>query len=138
MPHLGHDQHGLEVVSVDPGSPAEKAGLKGSTGATAAGSVGKGASEILGPLGSLTMPLLRKTGALGEGGDVIVAVDDERVRSRDDLANRLAQLKPGDTLYLTVIRPLGGADHKTVKIAVTLGGAGRYVTAGPGGAPWTY
>jgi PDZ domain len=137
-PDLGPKEHGLEVISVDPGSPAEKAGLKGLTGATAAGTVGKGASEVLGPLGFLTMPLLRKTGALGEGGDLIVAVDDERIHSQEDLANKLAQLKPGDTLYLTVVRSLGNGQHHTVKVAVTLGGAGRYVTEGPSGAPWTY
>jgi PDZ domain len=137
-PELGAKRHALEIVSVDPGSPAEKAGLRGAVGATAAGAVGRGASEILGPLKSLTMPLLKQSGSLGESGDLIVAVDSEPVRSPDDLAKKLAQLKPGDRLYLTVVRALDDGGHHTVRVALTLGGAGRYVTAGPSGTPWTY
>jgi PDZ domain len=137
-PDLGPKRHALEIVSVDPGSPAEKAGLRGATGATAAGAVGRGASEVLGPLKSLTMPLLKKSGSLGASGDLIVAVDSEPIQSPDDLAKKLAQLKPGDRLYLTVVRALGDGGHHTVRVALTLGGAGRYVTAGPSGTPWTY
>jgi len=50
-----------------------------------------------------------------------VAVDDQRVRSQADFNDALAKARPGDTTYLTVVRPLPGGDHKTLKIAVTVG-----------------
>jgi S1-C subfamily serine protease len=118
------EEHGLEVVSLDPNSPAAQAGLKSSTGMTAAGAAGSTASSMLGPLNLLVMPLLAKGGALGQGGDLIVAVDDRRVRSQGDLDDAMAHLKPGDTMYLTVIRPVGNA-HKTMKIAVKVGAVGE-------------
>ncbi|MDO8433529.1 MAG: PDZ domain-containing protein [Candidatus Binatus sp.] len=122
--YMGMEEHGLEVVSVDPNSPAERAGLKSATGMTAAGAAGTTAGTMLGPLSLLVTPLLAKGGALGQGGDLIVAVDDRRVRSQGDLDDAMARLKPGDTMYLTVIRPVGNA-HKTMKIAVKVGAVGE-------------
>jgi PDZ domain len=122
--YMGMEEHGLEVVSLDPNSPAAQAGLKSSTGMTAAGAAGTTASSMLGPLNLLVMPLLAKGGSLGQGGDLIVAVDDRRVRSQGDLDDAMAHLKPGDTMYLTVIRPVGNA-HKTMKIAVKVGAVGE-------------
>ncbi len=120
--YLGKEEHGLEIMTVDPDSPAAKAGLHGAKGPTALGMAGMTAGEMLGPLTMLTTPLLNRAGALGEGGDMIVAVDDHRVRSEHDFQRALAKMKPGDTTYLTVIRPLpGGHSHKTLKIAVHLG-----------------
>jgi len=58
---------------------------------------------------------------------LIVAVDDKRVRDQGDLENAMARLKPGDTMYLNVIRPTGTdekAPHQTLKTAVKVG-AGR-------------
>ncbi len=118
--YLGQEQHGLEVVSVDPGSPAARAGLEGPRPLTAVGAAGKTASTMLAPLNVIVEPLLRKTGSLGEGGDFIVAVDDHRVHSDLDLANELGQLKPGDTIYLTVIRWDPHGKEKSVKIPVKL------------------
>ena len=122
--YLGMEEHGLEVVSIDPNSPAERAGLKGGTGPSAVGAAGATASSMLGPLNLLVMPLLSKGGSLGQGGDLIVAVDDQRVRSQGDLDAAMARLRPGDTMYLTVIRPDGQA-HKTMKIAVKVGAVGE-------------
>jgi hypothetical protein len=132
--YLGMEEHGLEVVSIDPNSPAEKAGMK-PRGNTAIGAVAETASAFLGPLQMLTNPLVEKATA-GEHGDLIVAVDDHRVRSRADLDDEMAKLKPGDTLYLTVIRPTAGG-HKTMKIAVKVGEAGELAQAAPapGAAP---
>jgi hypothetical protein len=122
--YMGMEEHGLEVVSIDPNSPAAQAGLQPSSGMTAAGAAGTTASSMLGPLNLLVMPLLARGGALGQGGDLIVAVDDRRVRSQGDLDYAMAHLKPGDTMYLTVIRPFGTA-HKTMKIAVKVGAVGE-------------
>ena len=118
-----------EVVTIDPNSPAEQAGLK-PRGNTAIGAVAETASAFLGPLQMLTNPLVEKA-TEGERGDLIVAVDDHRVRSRADLDDEMAKLKPGDTLYLTVIRPTAGG-HKTMKIAVKVGQAGEIAEAAPG------
>ncbi len=130
--YLGKEEHGLEIMTVDPDSPAARAGLHGATGPSALGVAGMTAGELLGPLTMLTTPLLNRAGALGKGGDMIVAVDDHRVRTEQDFQRALARMKPGDTTYLTVIRPLpGGQGHKTLKIAVHLG-AMHYANAGGG------
>ncbi len=122
--YMGMEEHGLEVISIDPNSPAERAGLKSKTGMTAAGAAGSTAGTMLGPLSLLVNPLLAKGGAFGQPGDLIVAVDDRRVRSQGDLDYAMARLKPGDTMYLTVIRPVGNS-HKTMKIAVKVGAVGE-------------
>ena len=74
---------------------------------------------------------------MGQGGDLIVAIDDKRVRDQSDLETAMARLKPGDTMYLTVIRPDGSGDrvpHKTIKIAVHVGAVGEPIAnAAPAG-----
>jgi hypothetical protein len=110
--YLGAEEHGLEILSVDPNSPASHAGLNGR--GSGAGAAAKIVSLLLGPDANF-----------GTHGDLIVAVDDHRVRSELDLEDELAELKPGDTMYLTVIRPLSGGSHKTMKIAVKVGKPGE-------------
>jgi len=118
--YLGMEEHGFEVMSVYPGSPADKAGLQGKRPVNAMGIVGGVAVSVLPPLALVAMPLLRRSGALGGGGDLIVAVDDRRVRSQKELTDALGHLRPGDTTYVTVIRPLPGGAHRTMRIAMHL------------------
>lgn len=118
--YLGMEEHGFEVMSIFPGSPAAKAGLQGKTPVKAIGAVGAVASTMLGPVAMVAMPLLKRSGAMGSEGDLIVAIDDQRVRSGDELVNALGKLRPGDTTYFTVIRPLPGGAHRTMRIAVHL------------------
>jgi hypothetical protein len=111
---------GLEVVSVDSGSPAELAGLKGRGQMTSVGETGTTASNLMAPLNLIVMPLLKKSGSLGSSGDLIVAIDDQRVEKPDALKDALATAKPGDTLYLTIVRAGGDSKKGTVKLPVKL------------------
>ncbi len=126
--YQGGEEHGLEVLTIDPNSPAAQAGLQARSGMTAVGAAVATLTGIL-PGGSiLATKALSTTGAMGQGGDLIVAVDDKRVRDQSDLENAMSRLKPGDTMYLTVIRPDGSDDrapHKTIKIAVRVGAVGE-------------
>ncbi len=122
--YLGMEEHGLEVLTVDPNSPAAQAGLQARSGMSAVGAAVSTLTGIL-PGGSiLANKALSSSGAMGHGGDLIVAVDDRRVRDQSDLENAMARLKPGDTMYLTIIRPEGNS-HKTIKIAVRVGAVGE-------------
>jgi PDZ domain len=124
----GGEEHGLEVLTIDPNSPAAQAGLQARSGMTAIGAAVSTLTGIL-PGGSiLSSKALATSGAMGQGGDLIVAVDDKRVRNQSDLENAMSQLKPGDTMYLTVIRPNGMDEHThspPMKIAVRVGAIGE-------------
>ncbi len=117
----GQQVGGLQVMDVDADSPASRAGLKAPTPMTTVGASGTTAGELLGPLDAALRPLLAKSGQLGEDGDLIVAIDDHRVTSDSDLPDRLAELHPGDIIYLTVLRQQRGGSYTTVKLPVTLG-----------------
>jgi S1-C subfamily serine protease len=92
--HLGIDtKSGALITDVVNGSPADDAGLKGSTGET-------------------TFQLQH----VKTGGDVVVAVDGKPVFQNNDLSELIAQHKPGDTVKLDVIR-----DGHRATVDVTLG-----------------
>jgi S1-C subfamily serine protease len=112
------EEHGFEVMNVYPGSPAARAGIHARTTSTPMGDLGALGSILFLPVSVITMPLLRRSGALGQFGDLIVAVDDQRVRSKGELLMALKHLKPGDTTYFTVIRPIPGGSHQTMRIAL--------------------
>jgi hypothetical protein len=116
----GAEEHGLEITSIDRNSPAETAGLKATGDKGGMISAAETASAFLGPVQLFTNHFLEKA-AQENRGDLIVAVDDQRVRSQADLDDAMAKARPGDTLYMTVIRPLPGGDHKTMRIAVSVG-----------------
>ncbi|NPV85378.1 MAG: PDZ domain-containing protein [Anaerolineae bacterium] len=83
---------GAYVISVVPGGPAEKAGIRGSS------------------FDSYTQ-------RLGEGGDLIIAVDGRPIRVFGELLGYLMTNKsPGDKITLTVLR-----DNQEMDIVVTLG-----------------
>jgi len=84
---------GVLVFSVEPGSPAAKAGLLG------------GDQEIV----VSGVPMLA-------GGDIVIAIDQVEVKRFDDVVNYLAgHTSVGDTITLTVIR-----DGGQVQLSVTL------------------
>jgi S1-C subfamily serine protease len=85
-------QGGALVEQVSPGSPADKAGIRGGD-----------------------QPVTVQGEQFTIGGDVIVKIDDTEIKSADDLIAYLGTKKPGDTVMVTVDR-----DGKTEKVSVTL------------------
>lgn len=84
--------NGAYVMSVTPGSPADKAGLMG----------GETSTEISG---------------LYSGGDLIIAIDDQDVYQFGDLLSYLLNHKsPGDTVTLTILR-----DGQEMQLDLVLG-----------------
>ena len=92
--HLGIDTPtGALITDVVNGSPADDAGLKGSSGED-------------------TFQLQR----VKTGGDVVIAVDGRPVLQNNDLSELIAAHKPGDTVTLDIIR-----DGNKQSVDVTLG-----------------
>jgi len=83
--------HGVIILSISPGSSADKAGLQGAT-VTAEGNI--------------------------TANDVIVAIDGKAIDSVDKLHSRIDNYKVGDTIKLTVRRY--GTREEEVEVPVTL------------------
>ena len=79
--------YGALIVDVTPGSPADKAGLHGGRTQTTEG--------------------------IAAGGDLIVAVDGEKMRNEDAVATAIAAHTPGDKVDIEFYR---GTDKKTVSV----------------------
>jgi len=84
---------GALVETVEPGGPADRAGLRG------------GGEEQ--PFGGDTVRL---------GGDIIKSIDGTKVRDSDDVSEVVADKRPGDRVSLEILR--GGT---RTSVAVTLG-----------------
>ena len=89
---------GALVQSVQKGTPAEKAGIKGGTvsGSTEGGQV-------------------------AVGGDIIVSVDGKAVNNSEDLSNDISAKKPGETVAIGLLRGngKGGYTHKSLSVKLT-------------------
>ena len=88
-------QQGALVQSVQKGTAAEKAGIRGGN---ISGSV--------------------EGGQVAVGGDIIVSIDGKTVTSSEDLANDISAKKPGDTITVGLLRATGKGtyEHKTVSV----------------------
>ena len=89
---------GALVQSVQKGTPAEKAGIRG------------------GSVSSTT-----EDGQVAVGGDIITSVDGKTVASSEDLANYIEAKKPGQTVTLGILRANGSGGYEKKSISVTLG-----------------
>jgi S1-C subfamily serine protease len=89
--HLGYETGcGAIVSAVRNGSPAARAGLRG----------GRGDETFNGQ-------------TISQGGDLIVAIDGQAVRSADDVVRQVAAKLPGEPAALTIIR---GGDRRVVRV----------------------
>ena len=91
--------YGLLIVQVVPGSAAENAGLRGGTERAFLGNI----------------PIM-------VGGDLIVAIDGEKVEDQQELAQIMNNHRAGDTVRVTVFR-----GKKKMDVSVTLGEARQQV-----------
>jgi S1-C subfamily serine protease len=88
---------GALVQSVQPGTPAEKAGIR-------AGSIN----------GSV------ENGQVAIGGDIITSIDGKPVNSSEDLASDIEAKKAGETVTVGLLRAKGGGGYSPKTITVTL------------------
>jgi S1-C subfamily serine protease len=91
--------YGLLIVQVTPGGSAEQAGLRGGTERAYLGNI----------------PIML-------GGDLIVAIDGEKVQDEQDLAQMMNNHRAGDTVKVTVYR-----GKKKMDVEVPLGEARQQV-----------
>jgi S1-C subfamily serine protease len=89
---------GLQILRMNPGGPAEKAGLRG-----------LGRKEV--KRGPLVMSINDSSKA-----DYIVAIDGQPVSKGDGLLEKIEEHQPGDTVVLSILR-----DGHPTKVSVTLG-----------------
>jgi S1-C subfamily serine protease len=89
---------GALVQSVEPGTAAAKAGIRGGSVSTTT-----------------------EDGQVAVGGDIIVKIDGQAVASSEALANDIGEKKPGEKITIELLRAngKGGYEHKT--LTATLG-----------------
>ena len=91
--------YGLLIVQVTPGGSADQAGLR--------------AGSERAYLGNTAIML---------GGDLIVAIDDQKVEDEQDLAQMMNNHRAGDTVKITIFR-----NKKKMDVSVSLGEARQQV-----------
>src|SRR5258708_10770178 len=91
--------YGLLIVQVTPGGSADQAGLRGGTERAYLGNI----------------PIML-------GGDLIVAIDDQKVQDEQDLAQMMDNHRAGDTVKVTIYR-----NKKKMDVSVALGEARQQV-----------
>jgi S1-C subfamily serine protease len=89
---------GALVQSVQPGTAAAKAGIRGGT-----------------------VNSTVESGQVAVGGDIITSFDGKAVASSEDLANDVAAKKPGDSVTIGLRRANGSGGYKEQKVTATLG-----------------
>ncbi len=91
--------YGLLIIQVTPGGSADSAGLR--------------AGSERAYLGNTPIML---------GGDLIVAIDDQKVQDEDDLSQMMNNHRAGDTVKITIYR-----NKKKMEVSVSLGEARQQV-----------
>jgi S1-C subfamily serine protease len=91
--------YGLLIIGVVPGSSADEAGLRAGTERAYLGNT----------------PIML-------GGDLIVAIDDQKIQDQDDLTQMMNNHRAGDTVKITIYR-----GKKKMDVQVSLGEARQQV-----------
>jgi len=100
----GESISGLAVISVEQGSPAARAGLLPYSGTTHAVLEGATmAATLVFPPAIVALTIIDQS-HLGESYDLIIGVDGTRVCDLLQFEDQTRSLKPGDTVYLNVVR----------------------------------
>jgi hypothetical protein len=95
---------GLAVLDVRNGSPAEKAGVKRFTALTHDLLDGASvAAALVFPPAIVAVAVIDQSG-IGETFDLVIGVDGRRVRHILDFQDLTSSVRPGDTVYLTIVR----------------------------------
>ena len=89
---------GALVESVEPGTAAAKAGIRGGTVSTTT-----------------------ENGQVAVGGDIIVKIDGKEVASSEALANDIEEKRPGDVIGVELWRAAGEGHYKKLTLKATLG-----------------
>jgi hypothetical protein len=95
---------GLAVLDVRNGSPADRAGIKRYT--ALAHDLLDGASvaaALVFPPAIVAVAVIDQSG-IGENFDLVIGVDGRRVRHILDFQDFTSNVRPGDTVYLTIVR----------------------------------
>ena len=96
---------GVRIAQVIEGSPAHHAGLKGETMMSWKQAIGNGPSQLpVTPPGPLSRPSYEHGGR----GDLILAVDGKRIHNTEELQKEMDRFRPGDVIYLSVLRGESG------------------------------
>lgn len=104
----GQEAQGLMVLEVTKGSPAATAGLHGYKHAAHSALQGAFIAAALfpspfAPIAMLALPVIEFT-HVGESYDMIIGVDGSRVTNYLDFTDRLHAARPGEIVYLSVLR----------------------------------
>jgi S1-C subfamily serine protease len=89
---------GALVQSVQPGTAAAKAGIRGGT-----------------------INSTSEAGQIAVGGDIIVSVDGKQVASSEDLSNDISAKKPGQTVTIGLLRATGSGSYQKKTVTAKLG-----------------
>jgi S1-C subfamily serine protease len=89
---------GALVESVEPGTAAAKAGIRGGTVSTTT-----------------------ENGQVAVGGDIIVKIDGKEVSGSEALASDIEEKKPGDKVSIELWRAKGGGHYEQKTVTATLG-----------------
>lgn len=95
---------GLAVLDVRSGSPADRAGVKRFTALTHDLLDGASvAAALVFPPAIVAVAVIDESG-VGETFDLVIGVDGRRVRHILDFQDLTSNVRPGDTVYLTIVR----------------------------------
>jgi S1-C subfamily serine protease len=103
----------VRITRVIEGSPAQQAGLKGE--GTLTWKQAMAGILTMTPLAPLVLPFISDN-EHGGSGDLILAVDGKRVHNREELEKEIAPLRPGDTVYFSILRDDRGLRQVSVRL----------------------